>query len=58
MQLHFASHLGTLDAPCEGCDHGIEPEDGVGGLFPKMEGPLEYLPEQEMLTKRVSSNKH
>ena len=47
-----------LDAPHEGCDDGVEPEDGVGGLFLKMEGPLEYLPEQEMLTKRVSSNKH
>ena len=53
-----ASHLGTLDAPREGRDDGIEPEDGVGGPIPKMEGPLEYMPEQEMLTKRVSSNKH
>ena len=24
----------------------------------KMEGPQEYMPEQEMLAKRVSSNKH
>ena len=45
MHLHLASHLGTLDAPHEGCDDGIEPEDGVGGPFPKMEGPLEYMPE-------------
>ena len=58
MHLHLASHLGTLDEPHEGHDDGIKPEDGVGGLFPKMEGPLEYMPEQEMLTKRVSSNKH
>ena len=29
-----------------------------GGPIPKMEGPLEYMPEQEMLAKRVSSNKH
>ena len=47
-----------LDAPCEGCDDGVELEDNVGGPIPKMEGPLEYMPEQEMLAKRVSSNKH
>ena len=47
-----------LDAPREERDDGVEPEDGVGGPIPKMEGPLEYMPEQEMLTKRVSSNKH
>ena len=47
-----------LDAALEGRDDGVKPEDGVGGPFPKMEGPLEYLPEQEMLDKRVSSNKH
>ena len=47
-----------LDAPREGRGDGIEPEDGVGGPIPNMEGPLEYMPEQEMLTKRVSSNKH
>ena len=23
-----AFHLGTIDAPCEGCDVGAEPEDG------------------------------
>ena len=45
MHLHLASHLGMLDAPCEGRDDGIEPEDGVGGPFLKMEGPLEYMPE-------------
>ena len=27
--LHFASHLGMLDEPCEGRDVGAEPEDGV-----------------------------
>ena len=47
----LASHLGTLDAPCEGRDDGVEPVDGVGGPIPKMEGPLEYMPEQEMLSK-------
>ena len=29
-----------------------------GGPIPKMDGPLEYMPEQEMLTMQVSSNKH
>ena len=57
MHLYIASHLGTLDAPREGCDDGVKPEDGVGGSMSKMEGPLEYMPEQEMLAKRVSSNK-
>ena len=42
MHLHLASHLGTLDEPREGHDVGAEPEDGR---------PLEYMPEQEMLTK-------
>ena len=32
MHLHLASHLGTLDAPREGRDDGIEPEDDVGDL--------------------------
>ena len=58
MHLHLASHLGTLDAPREGHDDRVKSEDGVGGPIPKMEGPLEYMPEQEMLIKRVSSNKH
>ena len=47
-----------LDAPREGRDDGVEPEDSVGGPIMKMEGPLEYMPKQEMLAKRVSSNKH
>jgi hypothetical protein len=29
MYLHLASHLGTLDAPREGCDVGAKPEDGA-----------------------------
>ena len=53
-----ASHLGMLDAPREGCDDEVKLEEGVGGPIPKIEGPLEYMPKQEMLTKRVSSNKH
>ena len=38
----------------------LEPNSKMvyGGPIPKMEGPLEYMPEQEMLNKRVSSNKH
>ena len=32
--LHIASHLGTLDAPREGCDVGAEPEDGVRWAYP------------------------
>ena len=34
------------------------PKTVYGGPIAKMEGPLEYMPEQEILTKRVSSNKH
>ena len=29
MHLYIASHLGTLDAPREGCDVGAKPEDSV-----------------------------
>ena len=29
----------------EAWDVGVEPKDGVGGPIPKMEGPLEYMPE-------------
>ena len=53
-----ASHLGMLHAPREGRDAGVKPEDGVCGPILKMEGPLEYMSEQEMLTKQASSNKH
>ena len=31
----------------EACDDGVEPEDGVGGPIPKMEGPLECMPRVE-----------
>ena len=34
----LASHLGTLDEPCEGRDVGAKPEDGVWWTYPKMEG--------------------
>ena len=49
--MHLASHLGTLDEPREGCDVEPNPKTMYGGLFPKMEGSLECMPEQEMLTK-------
>ena len=29
IHLHIASHLGTLNAPREGCDVGAKPEDSV-----------------------------
>ena len=35
MHLHFSSHLGMLDAPCEGRDVGVEPKDDVGWTYPK-----------------------
>ena len=38
VHLHLASHLDTLDAPHEGRDDRVGPEDGVGGPIPKMEG--------------------
>ena len=58
MHLHLASHLGTLDEPREGREVGTEPEDGVWWTYPEDGRTLEYMSEQEMLTKRVSSNKH
>ena len=35
MDLHFSSHLGTLDASREGCDVGAEREDGVAWTYPE-----------------------
>ena len=34
------------------------PKMVYGGPIPKMEGPLEYMPEWEMIAKHVSSSKH
>ena len=31
----------------EARDNGVEPEDGVGGPIPKMDGPLECMPRVE-----------
>ena len=57
MHLHLASHLGMLDEPCEGCDVGAEPEDGVWWTYPEG-GRTGQVLGREMLAKRVSSNKH
>ena len=57
MHLHLASHLGALDEPREGRDVGAEPEDGVWWTYPEG-GRTGQVLEREMLTKRVSSNKH
>jgi hypothetical protein len=57
MYLHLASHLGTLDTPCEGCDVEAEPKDGVWWTYPE-DGRTEQVLGWEILTKRVSSNKH
>ena len=35
MHLHLASHLGTLDAPREGCDVGAKPEELVWWIYPE-----------------------
>jgi hypothetical protein len=57
MHLHLASHLGMLYAPREGRDVGAEPEDGVWWIYPK-DGRTKQVLGQEILTKRVLSNKH
>ena len=57
MHLHIASHLGTLDAPREGCDVGAEPKDGVWWTYPQG-GRTGQVLGWEMLTLRVSSNYH
>ena len=57
MHLHLASHLGTLDEPHEGCDVGGKPEDDVWWTYPEDERTGQVLG-WEILTKRVSSNKH
>ena len=57
IHLHIASHLGTLDEPHEGHDVGAEPEDGVWWTYLE-DGRTGQVLGWEMLTKRVSSNKH
>ena len=37
MHLYIASHLGTLDAPREGCDVGAKPKTSFDGSILKME---------------------
>ena len=51
------SHLGTLDEPREGHDVRAEPEDGVWWTYPEGGRTGQELG-QEILAKRVSSNKH
>jgi hypothetical protein len=55
--MHLASHLGMLDAPCEGRDIGAKPEDGVWWTYPE-DGGTKQVPGWEMLAKRVLSVKH
>jgi hypothetical protein len=57
MHLYLASHLGMLYAPHEGRDVGAEPEDGVWWTYPE-DGRTKQVLGQEILTKRVLSNKH
>ena len=57
MHLHLASHLGALDEPREGRDVGAESKDGVWWTYPEG-GRTGQVLEREMLTMRVSSNKH
>ena len=49
MHLHLASHLGMLDAPREGRDDGIKPEDGVWWTYPEG-GRTRQVLGREMLT--------
>ena len=35
MHWYIASHLGTLDAPREGCDVGAEPDEGAWWTYPE-----------------------
>ena len=54
LRIHaLASCISSRYARCtmhgrEACDSGVEPEDSVGGPIPKMEGPLECMPREEM----------
>jgi hypothetical protein len=47
IHLHLASHLGTLEAPCEGCGVEAKPIDGVWWNYP-----------EDRSTRRVVSDKH
>ena len=57
MHLHLASHPGMLDEPREGWDVGAEPKDSVWWTYLEG-GRTRQVLEREMLTMRVSSNKH
>ena len=50
--MHLHCCISSRYARCTMCggeagDNGVEPEDDVGGPFPKMEGPLECMPRME-----------
>ena len=54
--MHLHCCISSRYARCTACgreghDVGVELEDGVGGPIRKMEEPLEYMSEQEMLAK-------
>ena len=51
MHLHFSSHLGTLDAPREGCDVGAKPEDLVWWIYPE-DGRTKQVPGPKVLPRR------
>ena len=57
IHMHLASHLGALNEPREGRDVEAEPEDGVRWTYPE-DGRTGQVLGWEMLTKRMSSNKH
>jgi hypothetical protein len=43
MHLHLTSHLGMLDAPCEGCDVGAKPKDGAWRIHSEDERTKQVL---------------
>ena len=42
--LHLIRYARCTTRGREARDNGVEPEDGVGGPIPKMEGPMECMP--------------
>ena len=55
----LASHLGTLDEPCEELKNVMlepNPKTVFGGPIPKIEGPLECMPRVKMFPKTVQAN--
>ena len=56
MHLHHASHLGTLDEPCEGCDVGTKPKDSVWWTYPE-DGRTKQVLGSEMSPRRCELTK-